>query len=156
MATDEALVLLRSIDASLKQLVSQLRTAQPPTVASDRDLDSEYGNPLVKFNPRDWTGETMKGARFSQCPAPFLDLLAETFDYFAKQAEANNELTNKGKPAAPYKRTDAARARGWAARVRAGRVQAVTTPAPANGNGSGMPSTGFGDEPDDQLPEGWR
>jgi hypothetical protein len=56
----------------------------------------------------------------SQCPAEFLDLLAGTFDYFAKQAEKNNETTSAGKPVAPYKRKDAARARGWAARKRNG------------------------------------
>ncbi len=40
-----------------------------------------------------------------------LDLVAETFDYFAGQAEAKDERTDKGKPVAEYKRADAARAR---------------------------------------------
>lgn len=153
MATDDAILILRSIDASLKQLVKQLRTAQPPEVASDRELDGEWGNPLVKFNPRDWTGDSMKGARFSQCPAPFLDMLAETFDYFARDADAKGTLSDKGKAVAPYKRADAARARGWAKRVREGKVVPPMATTPTNGNGAG--STGWGDEPDDKMPEDW-
>src|SRR6185312_5752273 len=104
------------IDASLKQLVAQQRATAPKAVADDRDLDSQYGNPVVKFSPRDWTGDRCTGRKMSDCPAPFLDLLAQTLDYFADQAEAKNELTTSGKPVAPYKRKDAARARGWALR----------------------------------------
>lgn len=119
-ASEEVVALLKSIDASLKKLVTQQRGQE---IASDRDLDGQYGNPLVKFEPRDWTGEPCKGRHFSECPAPFLDMLAETFDYFASQAEEKNEEHN-GKPVAPYKRRDAARARGWAKRVREGKVPA--------------------------------
>lgn len=153
MATDEALVLLRSIDHSLKQLLKQSAQAQPKAVASDRDLDSEWGNPLVKFNPRDWTGDSMKGARFSQCPAPFLDMLAETFDYFAQDAEAKGTLTTTGKAAAPYKRADAARARGWAKRVRDGTVVPPMATTPTNGHGT---APEWANEPDDKLPDGWQ
>jgi hypothetical protein len=122
MAATEAIELLRSIDASLKQLVRQLTASQPKAVASDRDLDGPYGNPIVKFMPRDWTGPTYKGQPMSACPAPLLEMLAETFEYFADQADAKNETTDKGKPVSGYKRADAARARGWAQRVRDGRV----------------------------------
>lgn len=129
----EVLLVLKSIDASLKELVSIARAkrggAAGVSVASDRELDSTHGDPVVKFNPRDWRGADCKGLHFSQCPADFLDMLAETFDYFAEKADRTNEQTNAGKPVAPYKRKDAARARGWAARVRAGK----TTPAATNG-----------------------
>lgn len=118
-ASEETLTLLRSIDAGIKQLVEIVRPLAPKPVASDRDLDGTHGDPTVKFDPRDWLGPSCKGLRFSACPAPFLDLLAETFDYFANKAESTGEQYN-GKPVAPYKRQDAARARGWAARVRAG------------------------------------
>lgn len=121
-ATEETLRLLRSIDTTLKTLLtlSQRRTpAAAKEIASDRDLDSKYGDPVIKFNPRDWSGDSFKGCRMSQCPAPFLELLAETFDYFADKAEQNNEQTDKGKPVAGCKRKDAARARGWAKRNRA-------------------------------------
>jgi hypothetical protein len=131
----EVLLVLKSIDNSLKELVAIARArrsggaAAGPSVASDRELDSTHGDPVVKFDPRDWKGEQCKGLHFSQCPADFLDMLAETFDYFAEKAERTNEQTSAGKPVAPYKRKDAARARGWAARARAGK----TTPATTNG-----------------------
>lgn len=157
MATDEVLDLLRSIDASLKTLVAQSRVAQPKAVASDRDLDGQYGNPPVKFNPRDWTGTSFKGRRLSECPAPFLDMLAETFDYFAAQAEEKHELTNSGKPAAPYKRADAARARGWAKRIRDGWQPRAPLAVPPNGNGAAPGwATAPLDEPDDAMPDGWK
>lgn len=122
MAADEALALLRSIDASLKELVAIARGRQPKPVASDRDLDGKYGDPVVKFNPRDWTGPSCIGRHLSECPAPFLELLAETYDYFAKQADEKNERTDKGRPVSDYKRQDAARARGWVKRIREGKV----------------------------------
>lgn len=124
----EAIGLLKSIDASLKALVSFARgrqaAARPatPTIAADADLDGKYGNPLLKFKPRDWTGPSFKDRRFSECPAVLLDLVAETCDYFAREAEKKDERTAKGHPVADYKRQDAARARGWAKRIRAGYV----------------------------------
>ncbi len=119
MATGEdAIVLLRSIDASLKELVAFQRIARPKPIASDRDLDGKYGDPILKFNPRDWTGPSFKNRRFSECPADLLDLVAETFDYFAQQADEKHERTDKGTPVSDYKRADAARARGWAKRIR--------------------------------------
>lgn len=126
----EALELLRSIDASLKQLLklSKARTAAPKAVASDKDLDGKYGNPPVKFNPRDWTGPSFKGRTLSECPPEFLELLAQTFDYFAEKAEQNNERASNGKPVADYKRTDAARARGWAVRNKGRRFDPAPEP----------------------------
>lgn len=126
--SQEALDVLRSIDATLKamltlaqQRTAQARAQQPKAVASDRDLDGKFGNPPVKFMPRDWTGPSYKNRRMSECPPALLEMLAETFDYFARKAEENGELTDKGKPVADYKRQDAARARGWVKRMRDGR-----------------------------------
>src|SRR3990167_6273958 len=103
-AGEEALAVLRSIDASLKTLVSfaqrreaKQQAAAPKALASDRELDGKYGDPVVKFDPRDWTGPLCKGRRLSECPADFLELLAETFDYFAIKAASTNEITDKGK-----------------------------------------------------------
>lgn len=120
MGTDE-LALLKSIDTTLKAILAlaQAMTPKKIEIADARDLDSKYGDPSVKFDPRDWSGESCKGLTMSQCPPKFLDMLAETFDYFAGKAEETNEMYN-GKPVAPYKRKDAARARGWAARLRSG------------------------------------
>lgn len=135
MPDPEVLAALRSIDRSLKSLVAfaqrrnptaQAGTPQLPGViavtpaAPDSDLDSQYGNPPLKFAPRDWTGPSFKGRPFSECPPELLDIVASSLDYFAQQAEEKGEVTPAGKPVAPYKRRDAARARGWARRIRAG------------------------------------
>ncbi len=127
--------LLASIDGTLKAMLAlaQKRTAKAAgaAVASDRDLDGKYGDPVLKFIPRDWTGgQSFKGAHFSECPPELLDLVAETFDYFASQAEAKGETTPKGKPVAEFKRADAARARGWAKRMRDGKHAAPTVTEP--------------------------
>lgn len=124
MATNgtEAVELLRSIDASLKAIVRYLQATAPKPIAPDRDLDGPHGDPVLKFTVRDWTGASYKGRRFSECPAELLEMIAETLDYFAAQAEKTDERTGSGKPVADYKRADAARARGWAKRVREGRV----------------------------------
>jgi hypothetical protein len=132
----ETLALLRSIDASLKQLVAQSRgtpAAGAKAVAPDRDLDSQWGDPELRFMPRDWTGPSFKGRKFSECPPDLLDLVAESCDYFARKADENGEKTDKGKPLSDYKRLDAARARGWAYRIRTGKHVQTTPP----GNGSG-------------------
>jgi hypothetical protein len=142
MATsDDAFRVLQSIDTTLKALLalSQQRqaAARGPAIASDRDLDGQWGDPELKFMPRDWTGPSYKGRRFSACPPDLLDLAAETFEYFARQADEKNERTEKGRPVSEYKRADAARARGWAKRMRDGKH--TPPPAPqgeewANGN----------------------
>jgi hypothetical protein len=118
----EAIDLLRSIDANVKLMLSRASSAPAALgVADDRDLDSQYGDPIIKAkDPRDWTGEPQKGKRFSQCPPEYLDQVAERLDFFAKKAEENNSLTAAGKPVAPFNRKDAARARGWAQRIRNG------------------------------------
>jgi hypothetical protein len=136
MSTDfevTAIALLKSIDASLKQILGARQANAPRTVASDRDLDGQYGNPVVKFMPRDWTGQSFKGKKMSDCPPALLDMLAETFEYFATKAEEKDEKTTGGKPVAPFKRADAARARGWAKRIREGKHTPSVSPAAAKG-----------------------
>jgi hypothetical protein len=122
MATAQDVIdTLKSIDASLKQLLALHRAAKGPEIASDADLDSQWGDPIVRTkDPRDWSKESQLGKPFSECPAEYLDLVASRLDFFAEKAEAENTLTTGGKPVAPYNRRDAARARGWAARIRHG------------------------------------
>lgn len=150
-ASDETLALLRSIDASLKTLVKVLGATAAKAVASDRDLDGKYGNPKVTFMPRDWAGPSYKGRLFSECPPDLLDMLAETFEYFASQAEAKDERTDRGKPVAEFKRADAARARGWAQRIRSGKHQ-IATPDTTTESGSDFSSN---DEGWSTGPERW-
>lgn len=144
--------LLASIDRSLKAIVAHFGAGQPtqtatprtvPRVAPDSDLDGQYGNPSIRAkDPRDWTGDSQLGKPFSECPPAYLDLLADRFDWFAEKAEEEGTTTSAGKPVAPYNRKDAARARGWAARLRAGWKPLVepagfpsdATPAPVTDN----------------------
>lgn len=152
--SQEALDLLASIDRSLKALVAiaQARSqrsgaagATTKAVASDRELDGKFGDPELKFMPRDWTGASFKGSHFSECPPELLDMAAETFEYFARQADEKNERTDKGKPVSDYKRLDAARARGWAARMRSGvHPRPQTTEAAGDEWASGNDQEGFG------------
>ena len=71
---EQALEVLRSIDTTLKAMLAlaQQRTAravaaQTKAIASDRELDGTYGNPTVKFSPRDWSGPSFKGLPMSEC-----------------------------------------------------------------------------------------
>jgi hypothetical protein len=125
--------------ALAQQRTARARAAQPPAIASDRDLDGKFGNPELKFNPRDWMGVKFKGRRFSECPPELLDMIASTFDWFADQADQKGEQTNKGEPVSKYKRADAARARGWAKRIRDGKH--VQKPAEATNAASGWSDT---------------
>ncbi len=141
MASDEALHLLRSIDASLKLLVKQQQATAPKAIASDRDLDGKYGDPLLRFMPRDWTGASFKNRHFSECPPALLELVADSLDWFGKQADEKGEKTDKGKPVGDFKRADAARARGWAKRL-------LTGLGASNGHSqqSQQDDEGFGDD----------
>lgn len=158
-ASHETIDLLKSIDATLKRIEKALgASSSVAAVASDRDLDSQYGDPTVGFSPRDWRGPAFKGRKFSACAPEFLDMLAETLDYLAGKAAEKNELTAGGKSVADYKRKDAARARGWAKRIRAG--IAPGTPVAATPGPRRIPPTWATDTdtnatgPVDDIPDG--
>jgi hypothetical protein len=138
--------LLQSIDRRLAQLVAVLTPQQSASVADDRDLDSKYGDPVLKFSPRDWRGASYKNCKFSECPPELLDLVADSLDYFARKSEEQDERTSNGKPLAPFKRKDAARARGWAKRIRAGykvnrATGELTEPGDSQGFGADLDTT---------------
>lgn len=159
------LSVLLSIDATLKQILARMPAA-PAVVADDADLDGQYGDPVIQQkDPRDWTaggGETMKGRRFSQCPPEYLDQVASRLDYFAEVAEKEGKKTSNGKDVAPFNRRDAARARGWAKRLRGGWKPPADAgfdddpqqqPLPAAAAG-GFPSD-VTEVPDDEIPFGF-
>lgn len=112
----ESLRLLTSIDATLRAMLLVLSERRPEPVgqsAPQVTLDGPHGDPINKSKPpRDWSGDDMTGRHFSECHPVFLDLLAERYDYFAGKEEDATK--------ANYNRLDAARARGWAARLRGG------------------------------------
>lgn len=119
---------LPSIDASLKTLVAiatkKQRQQEVNRAASDAELDSRHGDQLVRLDPRDWTGPSMKNKRMSQCPPDFLEMYAEMKDYFGSKKEADPDPEVQKK--AGYERRDAVLARGWARRNKA---RGVTSPA---------------------------
>lgn len=117
----DATELLRSIDQSLKALVKHFN---PPTGASDEELDGKYGDPEVKHNPRAWDGDDCVGRQMSQCPPDFLDLFAEYKDWSADKDDAEGSTDKKGRPTSYYGRKDARLARGWARRLREGYAEA--------------------------------
>lgn len=138
---DAVIALLTRIADGIDKLVAQQQRNAPPAIATDKDLDGRFGDPEVRMRVRDWSGPDMKGKRMSQCPAAFLDLLAETLEWAAGKADANHETTDSGKPVGQYRRADAARARGWAQRIRDGKV---AQPAQDQGDDWGEDSTGAG------------
>lgn len=120
--------------------------------ASDADLDGQHGNPEVRYDPKEkhWSGASYVGRRFSQCPADYLDAMAKSLEASAwgldKGAEEDPTDAEAKRKKARYKRIDAARAKGWAARVRAGRGEAP----PINMASRGAPADDF--EADDSIP----
>lgn len=83
-------------------------------VADDRDLDSQYGDPEVRFDPKRWDGPSYVGKRYSECPSDYLDTLAGFLDWSAGKDESSGD--EKKVKNASYRRRDAARARGWSRR----------------------------------------
>lgn len=102
---------LRAAYAELRARVSYLEAASG-LFASDEDLDGRNGDPVVKFAPRQWTGDVFVGRPFSECSPEFLEMLAESLQYAADNPKPDKEKY------APYNRRDAARARSWARRIR--------------------------------------
>lgn len=84
-------------------------------VASDRDMDGQHGNPSIRNPPKDWGGADYTGYRFSETTPEFLDFLAKDLDGLAAWIRRQGDEKKAG-----YKELDAARARGWARRLRAG------------------------------------
>lgn len=101
--------------------------AQPAEarVASDEELDAQYGDPEIRRDPKKWDGESHKGDHMSACPPAYLDALASYLDWGAEKDEETAATTSdeaeaaKKRKYAKYGRKDAALARGWARRLRA-------------------------------------
>jgi hypothetical protein len=119
-------------------------------VASDRELDSDFGNPAVRKDPKRWNADvngSYAGCSFSECPPDYLDCLADLFDWMGDQDDKSGKLY-KDKPASIYKRKDAARARGWSQRKRNG----WQAPAPAQRAADVNQDDSAGSPVDDELP----
>lgn len=131
--------------AGEKSAASSSKSGQ---VASDRELDSEWGDPTVRKDPKRWDGPSFVGCHFSETTPEYLESLASLFDWMGDKDEESGNL-HKGKPTAPYKRSDARRARGWAQRLRNGWKPAESSAAPADQPPADEASSS---EPIDDLP----
>ncbi len=90
-------------------------------VADDHDLDSEWGDPSIKYGlkVKYWKEQPDPniGFKFSECTPEYLDATAKYYDACAYMKRKDG--TPESIKVAGYKDRDAARARGWAARIRA-------------------------------------
>ena len=95
-------------------------------VADATDLDGKYGDEELKFHLKEkwWQGGgDYAGKRMSQCPADYLDAVAKANDAQAHMMNKSGDAEEAKK--AVYRSRTAARARGWAARIRSGAVKQI-------------------------------
>lgn len=133
-------------------------SAQRGAIADDADLDSQWGDPEIRKDPPRWDGPSFAGCRYSECTPEYLETLAGFLDWKADRDEEEGRVTSKGKPTAPYSRKDAARARGWAKRIREGRAAPAASQRSNGGHGAGYgggnggaPAGDYGPPPDDDF-----
>lgn len=123
---------LDRIEAKLDQLLGARPATQSApaqsggAVADAADLDGKYGDEEMKFHLKEkwWQGGgDYAGKRMSQCPADYLDAVAKANDAQAHMMNKSGDAEEAKK--AVYRSRTAARARGWAARIRSGAVKQV-------------------------------
>ena len=126
MTPDDKLdLLLVKLDAMNNMMLGMLAAQQrAPTIAAptpvhvtDADLDGEHGDPVAKFPPKDdgqW--DRFAGQPLSRSSSSFCERMAGFWDWQAGKDEVSGD--EKKVKNARYKRLDAARARGWAARLK--------------------------------------
>jgi hypothetical protein len=95
-------------------------------VASDAEMNGQYGDPEIRKDPSRWSGEPFAGKRFSETTPDYLDCVASFKDWQAEKDEKADAKDAKGRPRATWSRRDARLARGWAARLRAGWKRAAS------------------------------
>ncbi|HET9797293.1 MAG TPA: hypothetical protein VFP90_04870 [Gemmatimonadaceae bacterium] len=113
-------------------------------VATAAEMDSEYGDPLVKKDPGRWTGESFVGCHFSQTTPEYLDCMADLKDWMADKDDKTGAKDGRGRPRSHWSRKDARLCRGWAARLRAGWKPKT--------NGATAPQEEFDDADGDEVP----
>ena len=121
-------------------------------VASDRDLDGDRGDPTIKYGLKEkyWIGRDYAGYRFSETEPEFLDAMAKYLDACAYMADKDPDEKKRG--AARFKRLDAARARGWAARLRNGWKPPMRATGTDGGGAFDDPGPGSVSISDDDIP----
>ncbi len=132
MGDDNRCAKLEARVEELERVVAALRAVfgGGVDVSDDRDLDSPRGDEKIRFDPRDWKGESHKGRTMSRSQPEFLDVYFDTMTYFAsKQPDAKK---------AGFDKKTAARAAGWARRLRAGWTQPPVMEKPSYGKNGGF------------------
>jgi hypothetical protein len=128
-------------------------------VASDYELDGQYGNPEIKKDPPRWSGESFVGRTFSQTSADYLECVAGFKDWSAAKDDETGAVDGKGRPKSHWARKDASLARGWAKRLRDGfkpqdgasASRYGTSGHGANAKHTGSPD-GYGGNANDDIP----
>ena len=113
-----------SIEARLTALESAVAALKPIDVG---DLNSEWANFVVRKSPPAWLksgGIDYEGRRLSETTPEFCEAVASLLDWRAGKEEGETKTyikkaTGESLPVAPLTRKDAARARAWAAKLRA-------------------------------------
>jgi hypothetical protein len=126
---------LRRSFAALQARVAYLERVSG-IFATDEDLASPKGDPIVRFAPNKWRGADFVKKHFSECSAEFLEMLAEALHYAGTHPKEGKEKYASGNLA------DARRARSWARRVRArppAEDPKPNSPADVGYNGAGRP-----------------
>ena len=117
-------------------------------VADDDDLDSRFGDPIVKKDPTQtyWKGPGgYVNKHLSECTPEYLDAYAKYKDVCAKLKERDGSAEKK--KYAAFDRKDAARARGWAKRLRSGWTPPPKPERPTFGGTGGGLANGTGGNP---------
>ena len=100
-----------------------LQQAASQSVASDADIDGTYGDPIIKYGLKDkyWPEQpdANVGYHLSECSPEYLDAMAKYLGACAYMARNPKDGKAADEKKAGYKDKDAARARAWAARIRA-------------------------------------
>lgn len=128
--TDSILRGTKLIARHIGAVAQQGATPTGPRVASDSDLDGEWGDKEIRKDPKRWKGDSYAGKRWSEAPPEYLDALAGYLDWMAAKkredakAETNEEEAAKLTKYADFDEEDAARVRGWARRKRAAQAPA--------------------------------
>lgn len=145
---DEIKALTARVEA-LEKVVAALRGVFVPKSggvepADDDELDGKYGDPAIRRDPPEkyWRGDRYVGCHLSECPADYLEAWAKyklACAFVADKDPAKAKYAN-------YDRKDAARALGWARRIKAGQHTPKARPASDFGASEGSDfggDTGF-------------
>jgi hypothetical protein len=89
-----------------------------PVTADDTDLDSEWGNFEIRKDPARWKGKSYVGKRLSETEPQYLECMADFKTWLAGRQDDAGEVDKNGKPKSYWAKKDAARALGWAERLR--------------------------------------